>query len=234
VDKRFIVQTLLLWDIDGTLIDSGGGGERSLRFALEKEFGISDPLGWLELAGRTDRWIAEQVLVHHHLPVSEENVQRFLRAYLATVAEQLMNPRARVLPGVREMLERIASHPTATQGLLTGNLESGAKIKLGHFDLWKYFAFGAYADDSALRNELGPHAVRRASAHHAVSFRAERIFVIGDTPHDIACGKVIGAKTIAVATGRYSESALAPFAADFVFPNLLDLDRVVKVLGLDD
>lgn len=227
------MKTLLLWDIDGTLIDSGGAGERALRVSLEREFGIADTFSWLEWAGRTDKWIARQILSHHGLEVSEENVRRFLDGYLAAVAEEMANPHARILPGVLEALEAVARHPDAAQGLLTGNLERGARIKLGHFDLWKYFAFGAFADDSELRNELGPHALRRAAEHHKIPFYPDRTLVIGDTPHDIACGKAIGAKTVAVATGKFSVEALRPFAPDEALENLSDLRGFLRAAGLE-
>ncbi len=226
------MKTLLLWDIDGTLIDSGGGGDRALRAALEREFGIVDSLAWLELAGRTDVWIARQMLEHFNEETSDRNIRRLLDAYLSEVGGQMANPRARVLPGVRDILEAAQAHGDVAQGLLTGNLERGARIKLAHFDLWKYFPFGAFADDSATRNELGPHAIRRAAEHHRIPFLPDRVFVIGDTPHDIACGKAIRARTVAVATGRYDLPALQSHAPDAAFADLSDLPAVLQAFGL--
>ncbi len=228
------MKTLLLWDIDGTLIDSGGAGDRALRTALEREFGIVDSLEWLELAGRTDVWIAQQMLQRFGIEPSQANVFRLLDAYLDQVRHQMSNPRARVLPGVQSILEAAQSHGAVAQGLLTGNLVRGAKIKLGHFDLWKYFPFGAFGDDSSLRNELGPHAVRRAAEHHRIPFLPDRVFVIGDTPHDIACGKIIGARTIAVATGRYDRAALEAHHPNAVFGDLSNREAVWEVFGFDD
>lgn len=225
-----MVKTLLLWDIDGTLIDSGGAGERALRVSLEREFGIVDTLAWLDWAGRTDLWIARTILRHHGLADDAATAKRYLDGYVAAVEEQMANPRARVLPGVERILAHIASHAGMAQGLLTGNLERGARIKLGHFDLWRYFAFGAFADDDESRNELGPHALRRAAAHHRIPFSPDRAFVIGDTPHDIACGQAIGARTIAVATGKYSVEALQPFGATAVLRDLSDFDTVARLL----
>lgn len=227
-----MVKTLLLWDIDGTLIDSGGAGERALIVSLEREFGIADDLSWLEWAGRTDLWIARQILAHHGQPTTRETIDRFLNGYLAAVGEQMLNPRARVLPGVREVLDAVQVHTDVVQGLLTGNLERGAKIKLSHFDLWQYFAFGAYADDSEIRDELGPHALRRAAEHHRLPFTPDRVLVIGDTPHDIACGRAIGAKTVAVATGKFSADALRPFRPDVVLDQLPSPPDFLGRLGL--
>lgn len=226
------MKTLLLWDIDGTLIDSGGAGERALRLSLEREFGIADSLNWLEWAGRTDIWIARKILDHHQLGASSENIDRFLNGYLTAVSEEMDNPKARVLVGVRELLAVVATHANAAQGLLTGNLERGAKIKLGHFDLWHYFSFGAFADDSELRDELGPHAVRRAAEHHRIPFQPDRVIVVGDTPHDIACGRAIGARTVAVATGKFSADALRPFKPDLLFADLSDRDAFLEQTGL--
>lgn len=223
-----MVKTLLLWDIDGTLIDSGGAGETALQRSLEREFGIADRFGWLEWAGRTDIWIARRILEHHGLETSRENIDRFLHGYLAAVSEAMANPRARVLIGVREILAEVADHAYAVQGLLTGNLERGAKIKLSHFDLWRYFAFGAFADDSETRNELGPHALRRAADHHRIPFTPDRAVVIGDTPHDIACGRALGARTIAVATGKFSVDVLKSFEPDAVLADLSDADQFKK------
>lgn len=217
-----IVKTLLLWDIDCTLIDSGGAGERALRLALKRVYGIDDTLAWLEYFGRTDVWIARTILTHHQQPTTEANIQRFLDGYLKSVAEEMHNPRGLILPGVSSLLETIAASTDLAQGLLTGNLRRGAETKLGHFGLWKYFPFGAFADDAEQRDELGPYAVRRAKEFHAANFAPDHVVVIGDTPHDIACGKIIGARTIAVATGRYSVEQLRSHQPDTVFGTLAD------------
>jgi len=229
-DKGPSVKTLLLWDIDCTLIDSGGAGERGLRLALGSEFGVQDTLEWLEYFGRTDVWIARRILEHHLSTATPENIQRFLNGYLRSLAEEVHNPRARILPGVAEIVTKIAEHSDIAQGLLTGNLRQGAQIKLGHFGLWDSFPFGAFADDSEDRNELGPHALRRASAHLEHGFAADRVFVIGDTPHDIACGKVIGARTIAVATGRYSVEDLRSHKPTAIMENFGDAETFLSLL----
>ncbi len=216
------MRTLLLWDIDGTLIDSGGAGERGLIEGLQQEFGVVDDLRWLDWAGRTDRWIGRQILAHHGLPVDAAHEERLLQAYLRALQPALHNPRARVLPGIQTLIEQLAISRTFAQGLLTGNLAAGAALKLGHLGLAQYFLFGAYADDSDNRNELGPVALRRAEEQFYLPFSAERTIVIGDTPHDIACGKAIGAKTFAVATGKFSAADLAAHQPDFVFPDFQD------------
>lgn len=225
------MKTLLLWDIDGTLIDSGGAGERGLQLALKREFAIEDTLSWLEYFGRTDIWIARAILKHHLGAASPEDIQRFLDAYLQALAEEMHNPLARLLPGVVKIVAQIGQHSDIAQGLLTGNLQRGAEIKLGHLGLWAPFPFGAFANDAEHRDELGPHALRRANAHHSVAFVPERVFVIGDTPHDIACGKAIGACTFAVATGRYSSERLRAHTPTAVFEDFANTGAFFAALN---
>ena len=224
------MKTLVLWDIDGTLIQSGGAGERALIAALRDEFGVAGTLENIEIAGRTDHSIARRVLAKFSLPDTSENIARYLTSYLRALPAELGNPDARTLPGVRELLATLSNRNDVAQGLLTGNLRRGAEIKLSHHELWAHFSFGAFADDSETRNELGPHAVRRAGVHHSVEFVADRVFVIGDTPHDIACGKAIGARTIAVATGRFSMDELSACDPTAVLQDLSDTGAVLRLL----
>lgn len=225
------MKTLLLWDIDCTLIDSGGAGERGLRIALKREFGIEDTLGWLDYFGRTDVWIARTILEHHFGAATPDSTRRFLDAYLQTLAHEMHNPNARVLPGVAEIVSHVACHSDIAQGLLTGNLKRGAEIKLSHLGLWTPFGFGAFADDAEDRSELGPHALRRAAALHGRSFAPDRVFVIGDTPHDIACGRAIGARTVAVATGRHPVEKLLSHGPTTVLKNLADTKAFLSLLN---
>ena len=225
-----LVKTLLLWDIDGTLILSGGAGERALVASLREEFGIAGTLEDIEVAGRTDPWIARRVLAKFSLPDTPANIDRYLNGYLRALPGELANADAHTLPGVVELLTALKNRGDIAQGLLTGNLRRGAEIKLSYHQLWAHFSFGAFADDSEIRNELGPHAVRRASSHHAVEFAADRVFVMGDTPHDIACGKIIGASTIGVATGRFSVEELRACEPTAVFADLSDTVAVLQVL----
>ncbi len=227
------MKTLLLWDIDGTLIASGGAGGRALIAALRLEFGVAGSLDGVELAGRTDPWIARKLLAKYELPATAKDIARFLERYLAALPAELHHPLVRPLPGVPEILVTIAGHPEVAQGLLTGNLRRGAEIKLGHHDLWRHFPFGAFSDDSEFRNDLGPHALRRACEHHHAEFPLERVFVIGDTPHDIACGKAIGARTIGVATGHYSAAELHATAATIVVADLSDTLAFLRAVGAE-
>jgi phosphoglycolate phosphatase-like HAD superfamily hydrolase len=214
--------TLLLWDIDGTLIDSSGAGKRALCDALRAVLGIEDTLEWLDFHGRTDVWITRQILRHHALPETSADIGGVLNAYLERLDAAMLSEDVRVLPGAREIVETVAARPKIAQGLLTGNLRRGAEEKLAPAGLWRFFPFGAFADDSEFRNDLGAHALRRASEHHGVPFAPERVFVIGDTPHDIECGKAIGARTIAVATGRHSLEELRGHRPGAAFASLAD------------
>lgn len=221
---------LLLWDIDGTLIASGGAGMRALQRALRQEFGLDGSLADIEFGGRTDTWIMREVFRKFEVPATAENFARFFDGYLAALPEELANPHARVLPGVREILQAVAARGGVAQGLLTGNRRRGAQAKLAHHGLWDWFQFGAFGDDSEHRNDLGPHAVRRALERHGVNFAADDVWVIGDTPHDIACGKVIGARTLAVGTGGSTLEQLRSHQPTAVLADLGDTDTVLRLL----
>lgn len=225
------MKVLLLWDIDGTLIASGGAGMRALTVALRNVFGIEGSLNDIDFAGRTDRWIMREVFRKFAIPVTEENFARYFDGYVAALPTEMANPNARVLPGVPEVLKAAAAHGHIAQGLLTGNMRRGAQVKLSYHGLWQHFPFGAFADDSEHRNDLGPHALLRAKEHHKVEFAAANVWIIGDTPHDIACGKVIGAKTLALATGGYSIDQLRAHTPTMVLENLADTAAVLKLFA---
>lgn len=225
------VKTLLLWDIDGTLIASGGAGMRALRQALLRVFAINGSLDDIDFAGRTDRWIIRRICEKFGLPVTEENFTRLFDGYVAALPAELANPAARVLPGVRELLAAAATRPGVAQGLLTGNMRLGAQVKLGHHGLWGFFPFGGFADDGEQRNDISPHALRRAHEHARVIFAPDRVWVIGDTPHDIACARVIGARALAVATGSHTVAELAAHQPDAVFTDLADTKKFFALIS---
>jgi len=152
------VRRLFLFDIDGTLITSGGAGERSLRMALQRYFNIVDDLSMVEIAGRTDASIAHRVFEIHGIENTPENILGFFDSYLQCLAEELPLSPGRLLPGIVQLLDALKANPEVALGLLTGNLERGAKLKLTHYGVWQYFEFGAYADDHRDRNALGPFA----------------------------------------------------------------------------
>jgi len=220
---------LLLFDIDGTLLTSGGAGETALRVGFRERFGIDDDLTRVEIAGRTDSGIARVMLEKHRLPVTPENLTAFFDGYLKHLTALLPTTSGRLLPGILPLLEALQSRADLVLALLTGNLARGAELKLAHYGVWHFFEFGAYADDHHDRNELGVVARARALEKHGIEFAPEHIFVLGDTPHDIACARAIGARAIAIATGRFTRAELAQHAPDFLFDDLGDLDRVLTI-----
>lgn len=226
-----MTKKLILWDIDGTLIVSQGAGVRAMERAFARHFGRPGDLGQIDWAGRTDTWITGEVLRTNGLPPTPENCHDYLETYLELLPAELRDgPQGHVLPGVLELLETLHRRPDVAQGLLTGNLKRGAEFKLTHYRVWHYFEFGAFADDSPRRNDLGPHALRRARELHRHHFAPNDTFIIGDTPHDIECGKVIGARTIAVATGRFSVAELAAHAPTAVFASFADTASFLRVI----
>jgi len=222
---------LLLWDIDGTLINTGAAGQHALVRATIECFGGKGDLDSVEIAGRTDTSIAHQILEKYGEPIREENVKSFLDLYVRLLVEELPRRNGRVLPGVRELLETAAQQEHISLGLLTGNLQRGAQLKLEYYHLWHFFPFGAFSDDHHDRNALGPCALGRAIDETAIDFSPEQVDVIGDTGHDIACGKAFGARTIAVATGSWSRERLAQHQPDFLFDDLANVDEVRRILG---
>ena len=229
--KSSIPKRLLLFDIDGTLVDTGGAGIQSLKDVLQQQFGVNDDLHGVEVAGKTDSGIVHQILRKQNIAVTEQNTATFLERYLELLEKELPQRQGRLLPGVKELLPRLQARPQNVLALLTGNLRRGAQLKLAHYGIWDFFEFGAFADDHHDRNELGPFAQRRAREKHAIDFAAADIDVIGDTPHDIACGKAIGARTIAVATGSFSRAQLTAHEPDLILDDFTDVEARIRELG---
>jgi phosphoglycolate phosphatase-like HAD superfamily hydrolase len=222
---------LLLFDIDGTLINSGGAGMYALKDALAERHGIRDDLEDIEIAGMTDSGIVISILRKHKLPTTNENLAAFLDSYVHFLSLELPQRKGNLLPGVLELLEKLKSRKHIVLGLLTGNLSRGAQLKLGHYGVWHFFEFGAFADDHHDRNELGEFARARAKEKHGREFSTDEIDIIGDTPRDIECGKAIGARTIAVSTGTWSRDELAKHHPDFLIDDFSNVDRLIVTLG---
>jgi phosphoglycolate phosphatase len=222
---------LLLFDIDGTLIQSGGAGVHALKSAFTERFDIIDDLHDIEIAGMTDSGIVVSILNKHKIPATNENVSAFLDSYVHFLSLELPRRVGKLLPGVLELLEKLKSRPHLVLALLTGNVSRGAQLKLEHYGVWHFFEFGAFADDHHDRNRLGTVARARAKEKHGRQFSASEIDVIGDTPRDIACGKAFGARTIAVATGTWSCDQLAKYQPDFLIDDLSDVEGIIDTLG---
>lgn len=221
---------LFLFDIDGTLITSGGAGEAALIEAMASRFGVQEDLNAITLPGATDALIAVALLQKHGLEPSPENTAALLDSYLHHLGGRMPKHSGRVLPGIVPLLDALKQRPDAVLALLTGNMVRGAEIKLRHYGVWDYFEFGAFADDHHDRNELGKFAQARATEKHGVSFDPGLIFVIGDTPRDIECGRAIGARTVAIATGNYDRNALAAHSPDLLFDDFHDTQAVIDAL----
>lgn len=211
---------LYLFDIDGTLVDTGGAGMAALNEATREIFGDEGPP--LDLAGATDLGIVLGIHAHFSVEPTPERIASYLALYQRRLDWNLAHGGfpGRVLGGVTDLLEELADRSNATLGLLTGNIAGGAASKVRHFGLAEYFAFGAYGCDHADRNRLGPIAMERAAAHAGRPFSAEETWVIGDTPKDIACAKAVGARCLAVATGRFTADELKAHGADEVVATL--------------
>ena len=221
---------LFLFDIDGTLLLTGRAGEHALRLALRDRFGVEDDLATISFAGSTDGAIARQMFESNAIPVTPENVADLFDGYIHHLALELPRREGQVLPGIVGLLEELHARADCVLGLLTGNIARGAELKLSHYGVWDYFEFGAFADDHVDRNKLGPVAHARAAEKHGISFEAEDVFVLGDTPRDIDCARAAGFVAVAIATGSYTKVQLAEHKPDFLFEDLSDTTAVLAVL----
>lgn len=223
---------LVLFDIDGTLVLTGGAGMRAMNRACESVVGLADALTGIPVAGRTDWIILEDALRRIGRGLDDSLFATLRDRYVQHLRHEIEHPghgTKAVMPGIRELLEALASRDDAFLGLLTGNFEEGARIKLEHFDLWRYFACGAFGDDAADRNALVPFAVERArQCGVAVAFAD--VLVVGDTPHDVACAQAVGAVPVAVATGTYTVDQLREAGAEMVFEDLSDTEAFLRIL----
>ncbi len=228
-------QSLILFDIDGTLVLTGGAGGRAMSFAFHEIFGIRDALSGITMAGRTDAWILADALTAHKIASDPAALVRFRDTYLRHLAIELAKPGARkgLMPGVRELLDVLQRRDDVYLALLTGNYEEGARIKLEYFDLWRYFPCGAFGDDAPQRDGLVSKALERIAASGGPSFSAADAVVIGDTPLDVACAAFCGARSIAVATGSHTTEQLRAAGADVVMQDLSNTrDAVAAILRM--
>ena len=222
---------LILFDIDGTLIDSGGAGVRSLDLAFEKVFSIPSAFQGISMAGKTDTQIIKESLMKHGLSANG-SFTAIIEAYLMHLRREIGNSRKHAKPGIYEILDQLHPMEEIGLGLLTGNLEQGARIKLEPFDLNKYFPSGAFGSDDEDRNRLLPVAVDMFTEIYNQKIDIEQSVVIGDTPRDVECAHIYGAMCIGVATGPYSADDLVKAGADHVFEDLSNGSDVLQALSL--
>ena len=195
------------------------------------EFGIPDGIAKLNFAGRTDTSIIRDFFTQHQIEPSPQNFRRFLDHYIFHLDHLLGQLRGTVLPGVHDMLRNLESLPEKpTLGLLTGNIRLGAQIKLTHYHLWTCFQTGAFADDHEDRNQIAVIALERGNQLLRRKLDGSEILVIGDTPRDVECANAIGARSLAVATGKYSRMELLLEKATWTVESLAEVS-VREVCG---
>lgn len=222
--------TAILFDIDGTLLDMLGVGHLSFTRALEAVFGFHDELDYIQFAGNTDLNVLEQVLSHHGRVLHPSERAQFFQRLPQELAAAAARARLTLHPGVRELLERLSRRPDVVLGLVTGNVEACAWIKLQQFDLQGHFLLGAYGNEHADRNRIATLAMERVQARLAPGETLDAVFLIGDTPNDIRAAHTIGAVAVAVATGRHSQEELRAQGADMVLPTLADTAGILRNL----
>jgi len=220
----------VLFDIDGTLIDSGGCGVSALNAAFEEICSIPHAFGTISMAGKTDMQIVSEGLRLQGLDSSNGVVPAVLDSYVRHLGNTIDPEKGHVKPGIREALENLHDRDDMVLGLLTGNIEQGAMIKLEAFDLDRYFEIGAYGNDDADRNRLLPIAREKLRKSKSLDIDYRNCVVIGDTPRDVECAKPYGAYSIGVATGPYSYSLLEAAGADAVFYDLSDTTRFLNLM----
>ena len=232
------MERLVLFDIDCTLINGHGVGKRAVLGALRDVYGLEGELGDYSFHGRTDPVIVRDLVTHWsadsglelHPGAFDGQLAACLARYVELLRRELAQTQVEVLPGVRELVPALAADPRAVLGLLTGNVEEGARLKLSGTGLLPHFQVAAYGSDSAVRPELPAVAVQRAEALTGRRFQGKEIVIVGDTPADIACGAHLGVTAIAVATGRYTATQLAEHGPDEVFEDLSDWRSVYRAI----
>lgn len=227
------MRKLVLFDIDGTLVLTGGAGLRAMNRAGRDLLGTDALLDGISIAGRTDWIILHDAVAKHGRTLDGDLFVRLRDLYVGYLREEIASPgqgAKGVMPGIPDLLGALRPREDVILGLLTGNFESGARIKLEHFDLWRYFACGAFGDDAADRNALVPFAVERARSRGFGTISYEDVVVVGDTPHDVACARAVGALPVGVATGTFTAAELRDTGAEIVMDDLSDIAAFLRLL----
>jgi phosphoglycolate phosphatase len=220
--------TVLFWDIDGTLLTTGKAGVPAWEEAVKEVVGHDFQLAKFRIAGLTDFQIAVRTFELLGVDVNDDTIRQMVKRYEELLPEALPRKQGRVLPNVREILELLDRRDDVRSYLLTGNTRGGARAKLTHYDLFKYFPDGAFAEDASERSVIAARALDLARRAGPVNDRA--VFVVGDTPHDIECAKAIGARTVVVATGGYSLAELETHHPWRAFHQLPPADEFVRLI----
>lgn len=214
---------LILFDIDGTLVDCGGQARLAFADALLEVMGTTGGLENYDFSGKLDGRIVTDLLIG--MDMSRDQAKEWLpkvrEAYLARLARSLDQSKMRLLPGVGDLLDSLTSRDDVALGLLTGNWERGGRIKIGRFDLNRYFPFGSFGDDAMDRNDLPPIAMSRACDAHGCEFTPKDTIIVGDSLLDVACAKAHGIRCLAVATGRTDALSLAAEKPEWLVDDLV-------------
>jgi phosphoglycolate phosphatase-like HAD superfamily hydrolase len=222
---------LVLFDIDGTLITDGGAAREAFAEALTEVYGFRGDVRRYDFSGRTDPQIAGMILRDAGWDDAdiEPRLPSLWNHYLGGLARNAPG-RVRVLAGVSALLDAVRAEERLTPALLTGNIEPGARLKLGAIALNDYFPFGAFGSDSPRREELPPVAVRRAAAVTGVDFRGSDVVIIGDSIYDVRCGVPHGATTIAIASGKTPAETLRAENPDHFFDSAEELEGILVAI----
>ena len=220
---------VLLFDIDGTLIRSGGAGKAAMEAGLKTAFGVAEILDRVSYSGRTDTGIARELLALHGVEPTDANVARLKDAYLGHLPEMLRRRGGEVLPGIESALR--GERQGAAVGLLTGNIRAGAEIKLRHFGLWDHFPFGGFADGLDDRDDVARRALAEAERHVGRPIDPNDVWVIGDTPLDVKCARAIGAKAVVVQTGWHHRDELVAARPDHLLPDFTHAGELLSQWG---
>jgi len=215
---------LVLFDVDGTLIRTHGAGVEAFARTFASVFGVHNGTERIKFAGRTDVSLVREMFALSGILANEENFQRFFQAYVHCLDDLMRGSKGEICPGVTDFirdLERLPHPPVI--GLLTGNIRLGAEIKLRHFKLWDVFHTGAFADDHEDRNEIAVVARERGNRVLNANLHGDQILVVGDTAHDIHCGRAIGAKVLAVLTGGHTVAELNKHHPDWLVKDLREI-----------
>jgi len=212
---------LVLFDVDGTLVHTGKAGSQAFAKTFATEFNARDGIEKIRFAGRTDVSLVREFFGHHRIPATPENFERFFSRFVFWLDQIVTQSQGEVCRGVPQFLDDLRALPQApVLGLLTGNIRLGAEIKLRRYGLWELFSFGGFADDHEDRNHIAAAAFERGRRVLGRDLRPEEVVVVGDTPFDVRCGKFIGARVLAVATGGARLDELKPLAPDWAVADL--------------
>lgn len=219
---------LVLFDIDGTLISAGGAGTRSMNLAFQGLFGIKDAFKDISMAGKTDPQIMKEGLKLHGFSHMDGNVESMKQMYLQFLHNEINNPFRKLKPGIQDVLNVLHKRDMPL-GLLTGNLEKGAKIKLTPFGIYDFFLDGAFGSDDEDRDMLLPIAIEKFK-QKGFHISPKDCIVVGDTPRDVQCARIHQAHCIAVATGPYSREDLLNTDADIVLDSLTETEKCIDFI----